>query len=62
MVLKIGHKLGLEHPWEHPTYGFLDEKEFSRYKVMTGKEWSANGVYRLNEEDYTVTHAPMVMI
>ncbi len=35
---EIGHTLGLEHPWEHPTFDFPDEKEFSRYTLKTGRE------------------------
>ena len=60
MVHEIGHTLGLEHPWEHPTYDFPDEKEFSRYTVMTGTEGPGHRVYRYKDKDYTVTHGPMV--
>ena len=38
MVHEIGYTLGLEHPWEHPTFDFLGEKELSRSTVMTGTE------------------------
>ena len=60
MIHEIGHTLGLEHPWEHPTFDFPDEKEFSRYTVMTGTEGPGHGIYRKNEKDHTVTHGPMV--
>ena len=60
MVHEIGHTLGLEHPWEHPVYDFPDEKEFSRYTVMTGENGSDHGVYEKNGNEYTVTHGPMV--
>ena len=60
MIHEIGHTLGLEHPWEHPTFDFPDEKEFSRYTVMTGTEGAGHRVYRKNEKDHTVTHGPMV--
>ena len=60
MVHEISHTLGLEHPWEHPTYDFPNEKEFSRYTVMTGTEGDGHGIYRHNEKDHTVTHGPMV--
>ena len=60
MIHEIGHTLGLEHPWEHPVYDFPDDKEFSRYTVMTGTEGPGHEVYRHNDKDYTVTHGPMV--
>ncbi|WP_443636431.1 DUF4214 domain-containing protein [Candidatus Njordibacter sp. Uisw_058] len=56
---EIQHALGIEHPGDHRTISFPEEKIFTKYTVMTGIEGDAQP-YRKDGIEYGVVQASMV--
>ena len=57
---EIQHTLGVEHPGDHRTIAFPENKKLVKYTIMTGDNGQDHNLFNKDGVDYAVVYGPMV--